>query len=119
MGYELGGKQFTVIPEIKYGPGSMGSEGGIELKKYISLSVKGKYQYQNGIYLFLYPSYSKFTFEQTSRYVTSTYTLSETSSEFGIGTGVGYEFTPSFSVEASFEKIDGNDPISFGLRYKF
>jgi hypothetical protein len=97
----------------------MGSEGRIELKKYISLSVKGKYQYQNGIYLFLYPSYSKFTFEQTSRYVTSTYKMSESSSEFGIGTGVGYEFTPSFSVEAIFEKIDGNDPISFGLRYKF
>jgi hypothetical protein len=45
--------------------------------------------------------------------------MSESSSEFGIGTGVGYEFTPSFSVEAIFEKIDGNDPIFFGLHYKF
>lgn len=65
------------------------------------------------------PSYVRYKVKASAPVAGGTFSLSETSDEFGIGGGIGFRFTENFSLEASYEYVDGLDLIQLGARFSF
>ena len=106
-------KRLEVLIEIS---SSFSSEKIEELKQYLSLSVKGQWNYDSGFYLFLYPSVNKITLEKYYRYCYGCHDL-KSSWDVGFGGGLGYKFLDSISIESSFEKSNDYNYVALGLRY--
>lgn len=119
VGYEIKGEgNFKFVPELRYGV-SVDNDmiEGVELKinRFLSLSVRGEYDFKNGAYAFIAPSYTNAELEASA----NGFSASDDASEFGIGTGLGYFFTEDTAIEASYERIDESDIINVGLKFKF
>ena len=109
---------FTLTPEIKYGTGVSNDKiGGVTVKvdNYYSFAVRGQYDYENNMYVYVVPSYAKFDIEASFQSVSS----SASDSMFGYGAGVGYKFNDKASVETSYEYFKGTDVVSIGFKYSF
>ncbi len=123
IGYEYASsEQFSLIPELRLGFGLgddsvriFGENVDIEIDTFFAFSVRGQYKFENNMYVFAAPSYGKLELSANS----SVGSASDSSTEFGIGAGVGYMFNEKTSAEISFEEFDGTDLISFGIRYAF
>ena len=121
IGYELSKNHLSLIPEARYGSGGNSYANNLEFEQYLSFSIKGQWNYDSGLYLFLYPSYSKLTFETSSSSNYSCFMCDEkiSSWEVGLGGGIGFKFIDSIAIESSFEKSGDYDFFSLGLRYNF
>lgn len=111
-------ENFSLVPELRYGIGiSDDTYLGVdfELDRFLSLSVRGEFDFNNGAYAFIAPSYSNVKLEGSS----GGFSASADDSEFGIGAGVGYFFDNNIAIEASYENIDQVDVFSAGLKFKF
>lgn len=86
-----------------------------EIKRFIALSLRGQYEFSNGAYVYVMPSYANL--KGTVSY--SGESGSGDSWEFGIGAGVGYQLNKKVIVEASYENYDDTDLLSVGFKYAF
>jgi opacity protein-like surface antigen len=115
----------TLVPRLRLGfgisddtwdawvPGA--SDVDISLDRFVSLDVKIQFQANENIYLYLMPAYAN---AKLSASVLNS-SESDDSWEFGGGAGIGYNFTPKVSVEASYETFDGTDVLSIGFTSRF
>jgi hypothetical protein len=109
---------FFFIPGLRLGMG-IGDDSidgvKVEIERFVALSVRGQYEYSNGAYVYVVPSYAnlkgKVSYNGES--------MSDDNWEFGIGAGVGYRLNKKISVEASYENYDDNDLLSVGFKYTF
>jgi hypothetical protein len=123
LGYQIKATDnFYVTPEVKIGKG-IGSDTfisgsttiDVELDSYLAASVRGEYDFQNGAYLFVAPTYAKGEFN-----VNFGSDFAESSSwEFGAGIGAGYNFSAGKNIEVAYESFDGTDMISLAVKFYF
>jgi hypothetical protein len=87
----------------------------VEVDRFTTLSVRAQYNYDNGVYLYVMPSYANLDVTVSS--MAGSY--SDGSWEFGFGGGVGKKISDKTSIEASYESYDGTDFITVGFKYAF
>jgi len=112
------GSKFSLIPELRLGTGiSDDKMDGVklEVERFTALSVRGQYNYDNGFYAYVMPSYANLDLKASFRGTS----VSDDEWEFGFGAGVGKKLNEKISVEASFENYDGTDVLSVGFKYAF
>lgn len=109
---------FSFIPELRIGTGVSDDKIGsvaIEIERFTELSIRGQYNYDNGVYLFIMPSYanldSKASFRGRS--------IRENEWEFGFGGGFGKKINANTRVEVSFASYDDTDAFTVGFKYTF
>lgn len=111
-------KDFSFVPELRIGTG-VGDDSingvKLEIKRFIALSVRGQYDYNNGAYVYIMPSYANLDMK-VSGYGES---MSDDNWEFGVGAGVGYNLNKKISVKASYENYDDTNLLSVGFKYAF
>ena len=113
---------FYLTPEVKIGMG-IGSDTivvestsvDVELDSYLAASLRAEYDFQNGAYLFVAPTYAKGDFNGN---VGSNFAESS-SWEFGAGIGAGYNFNADKKIEVAYESFDGKDMISLAVKFDF
>ena len=110
---------FNFIPEIRLGTGVVddtyfGVDVGI--MRFTSFSVRGQYEIESGqSYLFITPSYANVDFDVSY----GSRSVSEDTTEFGIGGGFGYHFSESTAAELTYERFDGTNVISLGIKFGY
>lgn len=109
---------FFFVPELRLGTGISDDSIDnvkVEIKRFVALSFRGQYEYSNGAFVYVMPSYAnlkgKVSYNGKS--------MTDDNWEFGIGGGVGYRLNKKISVEASYENYDDNDLLSVGFKYAF
>jgi|SRR5690625_41246 len=117
---------FYLIPEVRFGTGIsddtvryLGVSVDLELDRFIALSVRGQYEFDNNLYLFAAPAYANAKFTASASQGNQSASFTDDSWEFGIGIGAGLYLTDTVAIEAMFEGFDGTDVISAGLRFNF
>lgn len=109
---------FFFVPELRVGTG-VGDDSlygaTIEVESFIALSVRGQYDYSNGAYVYVMPSYANLDIKASY----NGNSASDDSWELGFGGGVGYQVNKKMSVEATYENYDGTDMLSVGFKYAF
>ena len=126
FGYKIkSGDNFYLTPEVRIGVGIKddtifysGIGFDVELDRFLALSVRGQFELDNGVYIFVAPTYAnaKFTVSASHGYSGAS---STDSWELGVGGGVGYNFSNTTSAEGTFEQFDGTDVFSLGLKFNF
>lgn len=109
---------FFFVPELRLGTGigdDSISDVKVEVERFFALSVRGQYDYNNGAYVYVVPSYANLKGKASY----NGESMSDDDWEFGIGAGVGYRINKKVSVEASFEKYDDLDLLAVGFKYSF
>ena len=112
------GHPFTFIPEIRLGTGITDEKkkgAKIEIDRYIAISARGQYDYDNGAFIFVTPSYANL--DSTTSY--NGHSESNDEWEFGIGAGVGYALNEKITLEASYDRYDDTDAFGVGIKYAF
>lgn len=127
LGYQFkSGENFYLVPEVRLGTGvssdsflfsGIGVE--VELDSFTALSLRGQFEFDNGLYLYAAPTYANAEFTTSLSAVGLKESVTEDSWEFGVGGGVGYRFTQLISAELSYEQFDGTDVFSVGLKFNF
>ncbi|MBA6391544.1 outer membrane beta-barrel protein [Colwellia sp. BRX10-3] len=112
------GSKFSLVPELRLGTGISDDKMGgvkVEIERFTALSVRGQYNYDNGFYAYVMPSYANLDVKASFNGAS----YSDDDWEFGFGAGVGKKLNENTSVEASFESYDGTDVITVGFKYAF
>ncbi len=112
------GSKFSFMPELRLGTGVSDDKfygAKIEVERFTALSVRGQYNYDNGVYLYVMPSYANLDMKASFRGES----YSNDSWEFGFGGGIGKNITDKASIEASYESYDGTDVLTVGFKYAF
>jgi opacity protein-like surface antigen len=133
---ENSGKDYFFMPEFRIGTGIgddtltetwsyqygytgysrvIRSDIKVEIERFIALSLRGQYNFSNGAYVYVVPSYANLK----SKVDYAGESDSDDSWEFGVGAGVGYQLNKKISVEASYENYDETDLLSVGFKYAF
>lgn len=114
--------RFFLVPEVRvgFGVGDDTAEfGSIRVKGEIDrlwgVSNRFQYDFDSGPYLFGVASYVNYKLEASA----GGFSASDDSWESGFGGGAGYMFSPLVGGEVSYERVDGEDVYSFGLRFNF
>lgn len=100
------GSKFSLVPELRLGTGISDDKMDgvkVEIKRFTALSVRGQYNFDNGFYAYVMPSYANLDVKESINGASS----SDDDWEFGFGAGVGKKLNAKTSVEASFESYDG------------
>lgn len=120
--YQTDHKKLSIVPELKLGTGISddsvrlySTKVDVELERFVNFSVKVQYDVTDQVFVFVMPSYANAKIEASAG------GLSESDSEwdFGVGTGIGYQFNAQTDVALSYEKFDDTDVISAGFSYSF
>mgnify|MGYP000450794600 CR=1 FL=1 len=109
---------FTFLPELRLGTGvSDDKENGfkVEIDRYIAISARAQYDYSNGVFVFVTPSYANLD-TKVSGYG---YSVSDDEWDFGVGAGLGYNINENVSIEASYDRYDDVDAFGVGIKYAF
>ena len=115
--------RFYLVPEVRAGFG-VGDDtadfGGsfsarVEIDRLWGASNRFQYEFDTGAYLFGVVSYINYKFEASATGLS----VSDDSWESGFGGGAGYMFSPLVGGELSYERVDGEDVFSIGLRFNF
>lgn len=117
---------FYLVPEVRVGTGIsddtvtyLGVNVDVELDGFFAVSVRGQYEFDNQIYLFAAPAYANAEFTASVSQGGQSFSVTEDSWEFGIGLGAGYNFTDTIAAEVMYERFDGTDIGSLGLKFNF
>jgi opacity protein-like surface antigen len=127
-------KDFSFVPELRIGTGvgddsvtdsftfyngynnvHIDNKIKFEVKSLIALSARAQYEFSNGAYVYVMPSYANLDIKASSHGES----FSDDNWEFGIGTGVGYSLNKKVSIEASYENYDDTNLLSVGFKYAF
>lgn len=116
LGYEIKAQNdvFRFVPELRVGSGIeddsvLGVD--LEVEYFASLSLRAEL-HQNDAYFFVNPTFSIFSVEARG-------VGSETTEEFGVGVGLGYNFTEIASAEVYAEFYDEVTFYGVGARFRF
>jgi len=119
---------FFLIPELRGGLG-VGSERipsitieevTLELDRFIGVGNRAQYEFGNGVYLFAAVSYINYRFkEQITPLEGAPTSRTDSSWEWGVGGGLGFQLTDMLGAEGSWERVDGADLFTAGLRIRF
>ncbi len=120
VGYEFmaEGSEFSFMPELRLGTGVSDDTIGsvkIEIERFTAFSIRGQYNYDNGVYLYVMPSYANLDVKASY----NGHSDSDDDWEFGFGGGVGKKMNENMSIEASFESYDETDVFTVGFKYAF
>jgi predicted porin len=120
--YQTEHKKFSIVPELKLGTGISddsvrlyGTKVDVELERFVNFSVKAQYDVTDQVFVFVMPSYANAKIEAS----VGGFSESDSEWEFGVGTGIGYQFNAQTDVALSYEKFDDTDVISAGFNYSF
>lgn len=127
LGYKIkSGDNFYLIPEVRIGTGIsddsvsyLGVDVDVELDGFLALSLRGQFELDNGVYLFAAPTYANAEFTASASQGGQSASATEDSWEFGVGGGIGYNFSKTTSAEVTYEQFDGTDAFSVGLKINF
>ena len=133
LGYKINGEgNWYIIPELRIGTGvnddgisGNGASVDIDIDRFVALSVRAQYEFNNGLYFFVAPSYgyvevtTTLTLPETQLYYEYIESITEDEWEFGVSTGAGYKLTPTLSAEIIAERFDELDVVSFGVNFNF
>ncbi len=118
--------RISIIPEIRVGLGIgddvvnlMGVDFDVEIDGFLGLSLKGQMEVNNNLYVYVAPSYANFSVTATVSVNNQDIAFTGDSWHFGFGAGVGYHFDQKRSVELAYERFDGIDVLSAGLKFNF
>lgn len=111
------------IPEVRAGFGlgdNTRNIDGLRVKGEIDKlwGFAGRFQYESpdtGFFLFGIASYVNYELKASGE----GFSVSDDSWEFGFGAGAGYMFTPLVGGEATYERVDGEDVFTVGVRFNF
>jgi len=114
------------IPDIRIGKGAAnesatlkGTDIDITLDNFIALSLKSQFELENGIYVFLVPSYANAGFMISSSQKGYAKPAVEDSWMLGIGAGAGYYLVKNISAEFMFEQFDDKDIATLGFKFYY
>ena len=144
LGYKINiHDNFYLIPEVRVGLGagsnsvsdskSIGnykemSKLEAEIDSLVAFSVRGQFKFKSGIYLYAAPTYSRGSFSYTLNNVgqygnesPSTYVYSDNESrdDITVTAGIGCNLGEIASAELSYEKFEGSEVTSLGIKYNF
>jgi len=120
VGYELMPEtsEFSFIPELRLGTGISDDTVEsikVEIERFTAFSVRGQYNYDNGVYLYVMPSYANLKVKASY----NGHSDSDDDWEFGFGGGFGKKLNDNMRIEASFESYDDTDVFTVGFKYAF
>ena len=128
LGYEINTQNegFRFVPELRVGSGIeddtiLGVD--LEVEYFVSLSLRAEVHQNDatdfflaaGAYAFVNPTFSVISVEASTGGVVA----SETAEEFGVGVGLGYNFTEIASAEIYAEFYDDVTVCGVGGRFRF
>lgn len=127
LGYKIpAAGNFYFIPEVRFGVGVtddtitvIGVDVDVELDSFLAFSLRGQFDWDNGVYLFAAPAYANLEFTVSTAAGGVSASVTEDSWEFGFGGGIGYKFSHYFATEFSYEQFDGADMLSLGVKFSF
>ncbi len=108
----------SLMPELRIGTGVSDDTIGsvkVEVESFTAISFRGQYNYDNGVYLYLMPSYANLDLKASL----NGNSITEDDWEFGFGGGVGKKINDKTRIEASFESYDDTDVFTVGFKYSF
>jgi hypothetical protein len=118
--------RISIIPEIRVGFGirddvvsSMGVDVGVEIDGFLGFSLKSQMEVNDNLYVYFAPSYANFNLTATASANSQEVAFTNDSWHFGFGAGLGYHFDQKRSVELAYERFDGVDVLSAGLKFNF
>ncbi|WDE05230.1 porin family protein [Thalassomonas viridans] len=109
---------WSFMPEIRLGSGiSDDKESGIkfEIERYFAVSARAQYDYSNGVFVFVTPSYANLDNKVSFQY----FSESDDEWDFGIGAGLGFNVNENVTIEASYDRYDDVDAFGVGIKYAF
>ena len=119
LGYEINAQNdgFRFVPELRVGSGIeddtiLGVD--LEVEYFVSLSLRAEL-HQNDAYFFVNPTFTVISVEASGFGGVA----SETTEEFGVGVGLGYNFTEIASAEVYAEFYDEVTFYGVGARFRF
>ena len=119
LGIEINAQNdgFRFVPELRVGSGIeddtiLGVD--LEVEYFASLSLRAEL-HQNDAYFFVNPTFTVIGLEASSGAAVA----SEQSEEFGVGVGLGYNFTEIASAEIYAEFYDDVTVYGVGARFRF
>ncbi len=111
IGYEFTlNENFSITPEARVGTGVV-SDSGVELDRLFGAATRFNYTPTQNFYLYATTSYVNYRVKSSF--------ASGDSWEFGIGGGVGFNFTESLGIEVQYENVDSVDVFTGALRFRF
>ena len=108
---------FRFVPELRVGSGIEDDTilgGDLEVEYFASLSLRAEL-HQNDAYVFVNPTFTVISFEASGGGAVA----SATAEEFGVGVGLGYNFTEIASAEIYAEFYDEVTFYGVGARFRF
>ncbi|WP_133405327.1 outer membrane beta-barrel protein [Parashewanella tropica] len=116
---------FSLTPNIRIATGIsddkvsyQGTDYDLELERYFMLSLRGSYQFENGIRLFIQPNYVNIDGDAKSvNDRRNVYTDDEW--EFGFGGGLGYRISDKVSADIAYDWFDDYRQLTVGFHYHF
>ena len=127
VGYKiLLGDSFYVFPEVRLGVGVVddnvsiyGVETYVELDTFFAVEVRGQYELENGVHLFVAPTLAEARVSGSTSFGGENLTIYGGSWSFGAVAGIGYKLFERASAELAYKNIDGADIYGVGLRFGF
>lgn len=119
LGYKYNtAEQFKLIPSLRFGFGISNDSGRsywssveFSVDSYYLFTLRGQYEYDNGVYLYGAPS--------VGTYNLSVNDTSDSSNKFGFGAGIGFKANDAMAFELSLERVDDADLVSAGIKFGF
>lgn len=144
LGYKINiHDNFYLIPEVRVGLGagsnsvsdtkSIGnykemSKLEAEIDSLVAFSVRGQLAFKSGIYLYTAPTYSRGSFSYTQTFMEQysdeppynyVYSDNESRDDITVMAGIGCNLGEIASAELSYEKFEGSEVTSLGIKYNF
>jgi opacity protein-like surface antigen len=114
--------RFFLVPEVRVGFGVSDDRFDFEdfnvkaeIDRLWGASTRLQYEFDTGPYLFGVASYVNYKLKASG----AGFSVSDDSWESGFGAGAGFMFTPLVGGELSYERVDGEDLFTAGLRFNF
>jgi hypothetical protein len=114
--------RFYLVPEVRVGFGVSDDRVNVEgfnvkaeIERLWGFSNRFQYEFDTGAYLFGVASYVNYKLKASA----AGFSESDDSWEAGFGAGAGFMFTPLVGGELSYERVDGEDVFTAGLRFNF
>jgi len=115
-------KNYFIMPELRFAKGisddsvkNYNLDIIIDVDTFVALSIRAQYDFSNGAYIYVMPSYSNLKGKIKYNGGLDPSSLWEA----GTGAGLGYNLNKNIGVEASYEKYDDVDLVSVSLKYNF
>jgi len=115
-------ENYFIMPEVRVYKGlneesvyAYNKDTIVELDTFVSISIRAQYDFSNGAYAYVRPSFSNFKGKLDYSGLRDPGKIWE----LGVGTGLGYNLNKNISFETSYERYEDTDLFSAGFKYTF